>query len=113
MPSSTAIVRSGYFHVDLLDVGLNVILIPHELIPKCAWWITRHLTRSGDSYAQQFSSFIMDDDGLSLVCDCKCILGLKELLKNENFEINPQRWYILSLAMYRLVFLPCRLALYY
>ena len=28
--TATAIVRSGYFHVDLLDVGLNVILIPHE-----------------------------------------------------------------------------------
>lgn len=91
------LVETYHFNVYQVRGRFNVLSIPHEFIPNCAWWLIQQLPASkccpgSKATKSTFSSFIMDDDGLSLIADVTTIPTLKKLLKSENLYIHPQQW---------------------
>lgn len=87
----TTVLDSVRFHVSLLHEKLGVVSVSNKHLSKCAWWITRELTtkRRRDDL---FTSFIMDDDGLSLICEPQSVAQLKFLMRNDEFTVSPQLW---------------------
>lgn len=73
-----------------LPGSYNVISIPHEFVPISSWWLMRILTAS--TSAPRFNSCIMDEDGLSVICDASATGSLQQLIKGDEFYIDPQRW---------------------
>jgi len=88
---STLIVNSRYFHVLLQNAQLSVISIKNEFVPKCAWWLVREYGLKREK-SSSFRSLMMDDDGMSLVCDPCNVSTLKYLIRPEEFTISPMLW---------------------
>ncbi|RYH13307.1 ACT domain-containing protein, partial [archaeon] len=65
--SDDVLLSSGLFKISLLSDSLVVFSIPHNNIPKCAWWLVREfcMRRTPSS----FSLLLGDEDGLSVVCN--------------------------------------------
>jgi hypothetical protein len=97
-----AIVQSEYFDISMMRMSLAVLSIPHRAVTKCAWWLFREFgncstqeggsSSSSSSSQKGFGSFLVDDDGLSLICNEKEVLALRYLLQPEEFTKSPFFW---------------------
>eukprot|EP01036_Dinobryon_divergens_P018046 gene18046-24563_t len=62
------------------------------MIPSAAWWIVRQYVMSPLSLGRNaFSSVLMDDDGLSLVCSPE-ELSMLQSLNLFDLKVSSQRW---------------------
>lgn len=91
MVDSSIVIDSTYFHITIQKEPLSVVSVPNQFVAKCAWWLIREygLNRSSTS---SFRSILVDDDGLSLVCDPAALSTLRFLIKPGEFTVSPQMW---------------------
>ena len=94
--SNKVVVSGGPFNVTLLEGEFCVVQIPTASVPCVAWWILREYVYDVENtfkhkYSTTFSSIIMDDDGLSIVCNPNEIKVL-QALKNTDLNISPKQW---------------------
>jgi hypothetical protein len=96
-----AIVQSEYFDISMMRMSLAVLSIPHRAVTKCAWWLFREFgncstqeggSSSSSSSQKGFGSFLVDDDGVSLICNEKEVQALRYLLQPEEFTKSPFFW---------------------
>lgn len=87
----TMLITTGFFNINLLAGSLAVLSIPNQFVSKCAWWLIREYGRPRPKQPS-FSSLVMDDDGLSLVCDPQALSLLKFLIKPEEFTLSDKLW---------------------
>jgi hypothetical protein len=91
------LISDGRFSVSLLSGELCVLSIPTAGVPLAAWWLFREyvldLKKSTRSlkYKSEFNSILMDDDGLSVICN-PSELALLESLNIQDITVSPKRW---------------------
>lgn len=95
---SYLIVKSAHFSISLKPGSLAVLCIPNEVVPKCAWWIIREYGRM-NADVSHFHSVLMDDDGLSVICDINAVSVLKFLLRPEDFTLSPSSWRAIAIDL--------------
>ena len=89
------IVNSIHFNIILQAQSLAVLSIPSAAVPKCAWWLIREfgLSQKTETHGHRtFTSFLVDDDGLSLICKTDALDVLHYLLRPEEFTLSPSAW---------------------
>jgi len=90
---ATRVVSSGPFQMTLQHEALCVVSIPPELVPKAAWWLVREYSLDQRDKGGSFSSLLLDDDGLSIVCSPLALTVLENLLQHNPAMIaSKQRW---------------------
>lgn len=93
------VVTGGPFNVTLLEGDFCVIQIPTARVPSVAWWILREYVYDIENtfkkkYSTTFSSILLDDDGLSVVCSPNELSVLKSL--STELNISPKKWRALN-----------------
>jgi hypothetical protein len=121
---SRVVLNSKHFYVSIQEGPLTVVLIPLLYIPNCAWyvsivyfqffylvnsnkyrWLIREIekicTPPNESNQSDntvlFNSFIVDNDGLSLVTKPSCLPILQSLIAPDQFTVSPQLWRALAI----------------
>jgi hypothetical protein len=79
------------FRTTVQPENLCVISVPIASIPKITWFLMREFCRKKRE-KKQFISLLLDDDGLSLVCDPSAIKIIELLLNKDEFKYSPQMW---------------------
>ena len=93
---STVISNVGPFNVTLLQEELCVLSLPISSVPSIAWWILREYVYESETsfkrkYSTTFSSLIMGEDCLSVVCSPVEVAVLQSL-NSTDLNISSQRW---------------------
>ena len=91
-----SVVRGGPFNVILLDGEFSVLAIPFNDVPSISWWLLREYVYNiednfKNKYDSTFSSIIMDEDGLSVVCSPLEVSVIKSLV-NKELNLSPKIW---------------------
>lgn len=93
MAAQTRIVGSGPFRVSLKHEKLCVVSIPPDLVSNAAWWLIREYSLDRRDKGGAFSSLLLDDDGLSIVCSQLSLGVLQNLLQdNPKMIVSQQKW---------------------
>jgi hypothetical protein len=97
---ATRVVSSGPFQMMLQHEALCVVSIPPDLVPKAAWWLVREYSLDQRDKGGSFSSLLLDDDGLSIVCSPLALTVLENLLQHNPAMIaSKQRWKAFIITM--------------
>jgi hypothetical protein len=93
---ATVISSGGPFNVNLLQGDLCVLSLPLSRVPSIAWWILREYVYESESsfkrkYSTAFSSIIIGEDCLSVVCS-PAEVSVLQSLNSTDLNISAQRW---------------------
>jgi hypothetical protein len=89
---STLIVNNSHFKVVHKHEDLNVVCVPLINVPSVAWILLREFISSKRT-KNSFNSLLLDDDGLSVVCNPVSMIALQTLcpiIKDDKSNI---KWY--------------------
>lgn len=90
--SSADILSNGAFEITLLAGDLVIMSVPTQYVSKCSWWIMSKYLMERPSHITSFRSLLMDDDGLSIVCDPQSFATLSFLIRPEEFTSSEGFW---------------------
>lgn len=83
--------QDGPFQIVLQNTKLCVVSIPTESVSSVAWLLFRQYTNVYERDKNSFNSFLLDDDGLSLVCTPTSLVAL-QALNPTGMIVSQQRW---------------------
>lgn len=88
--SSSVVSSGGTFSVCMHNDAVQIVSVPSDSVPHCAWWIIREYCLNWE-LKPFFNALIYDDDGLSFITTPASLTALRGL-NIDNLKISPQKW---------------------